>query len=83
VGATLIIYHVVVVDSSRTASSHTRYPGHLNTENQAGQNFGRREAPTIEDARRIARDELLPIAEFGRRPMIYAVSPEGWTIHIE
>jgi hypothetical protein len=40
-------------------------------------------APSLDEARRIAVEELLPLSVGGRRPMIYAVTPEGWSIHVE
>lgn len=37
--------------------------------------YDRREAPTLEEAKRIG-------ATMGGPAMIYAVTPEGWSIHI-
>jgi len=45
--------------------------------------YARREADTLDAARSIARSELVPLAEFGRKPMIYAISKSGLTTHIE
>lgn len=42
-----------------------------------------REAPTLAEARRIAREELAPLATHGRRPLIYAVGPSGKTVHVD
>ncbi len=45
--------------------------------------YERREASSLEGARSLARTELAPLSDYGQRPLIYAVSPEGLTIHIE
>lgn len=45
--------------------------------------YDRRECPTLEAARETGRAMKAENEANGRGVMIYAVTPEGWTIHVE